>query len=498
MTDNIIDSNTQIDIDLIVPAESNPYVMPDSVFESLKDNIKQNGFIGSILVRKHPLKRGKYEIIDGEHRWRACKELNYSKMSVIVLDYNDINSAIQLIRFNREKGYFDPNKLKTIVDDLIKKTNKALVKDKLHVSNPEFNEMFEQHMEKATKEIKEELQEQINEYTDLFEANAKKEDDFLKKMSEMQQNNPTDLFAKAKEKDNYANIELDKIKLSDIEQADYNPRYMSESERDSLNKSLESFGVVDPIIINLKNNRIIGGHQRYISLTSGNIDGIDTEDMNIIKLGDIGWVFPNKDIKIENEEYEKALNIALNKISGEWEYGQLNDLLSDLQLKDIDISITGFDDLEGSILDMNKQLEDISEIEIEEDDYETIEEIKERKNKENEDKYTMAVDTVSYEPQSEEKPELSALYDTDKYKQLLLKIDNANVSDEEREFLVASATRFIKFDFSKIAEYYCHSDKEMQDIIEELALVIIDFDSAIQKGLVNMSKRVSEVIYDSL
>ena len=58
-------------------------------------------------------------------------------------------------------------------------------------------------------------------------------------------------------------IEIGTIKITEIEPADYNPRIMSEIERTKLRNSMETFGIVDPIIVNLKNNRIIGGHQRY-------------------------------------------------------------------------------------------------------------------------------------------------------------------------------------------------------------------------------------------
>ena len=54
-----------------------------------------------------------------------------------------------------------------------------------------------------------------------------------------------------------------KIKLIDIQPAEYNPRYITTDELTKLANSIHSFGFVDPIIVNLKNNRIVGGHQRY-------------------------------------------------------------------------------------------------------------------------------------------------------------------------------------------------------------------------------------------
>ena len=77
-----------------------------------------------------------------------------------------------------------------------------------------------------------------------------------------------------------------------------------------LKNSIETFGLVDPIIINLDNNTIIGGHQRYKALNK-----LGIESLNLIKLGGIGWCFVNDNIAKLDENYEKALNISLNKTS---------------------------------------------------------------------------------------------------------------------------------------------------------------------------------------
>lgn len=58
-------------------------------------------------------------------------------------------------------------------------------------------------------------------------------------------------------------MEIEKIKITDIKPAEYNPRQITSEELTKLTNSISTFGLVDPIIINLKNNKIIGGHQRY-------------------------------------------------------------------------------------------------------------------------------------------------------------------------------------------------------------------------------------------
>ena len=126
-------------IDSINPSKLNANTMLNNTFEALKDNIEKNGFIGAILVRPDPLYKGKYEIIDGQKRFEAVKSLGASEIPAIVLDYNDINAAINSIRFNREHGYFDKKKTKSLLDDLINKTNKMFVRETLKMNNKEWD-----------------------------------------------------------------------------------------------------------------------------------------------------------------------------------------------------------------------------------------------------------------------------------------------------------------------------------------------------------------------
>ena len=154
-------------------------------------------------------------------------------------------------------------------------------------------------------------------------------------------------------------MEISKIKLTQIEPADYNPRTISADDKKKLRNSLETFGLVDPIIINLKNNRIIGGHQRYDVLLDMVMesDNLAEKEYALIKHGDYGFIFEEEAPSLENEDYEKALNLALNKISGDWDYEKLGSLLDELSLTELDVSITGFEDFE------------INELQFEELDY---------------------------------------------------------------------------------------------------------------------------------
>lgn len=252
-------------------------------------------------------------------------------------------------------------------------------------------------------------------------------------------------------------MEIEKIKVNELKKANYNPRLMPKSEMKKLKNSIKEFGVVDPIIINLKNNTIIGGHQRFEALAE-----LDSEDeWHLLKLGDVGWVFPDTDLKIENESHEKALNIALNRISGEWDYEKLNEVLTELEDSDYDTALTGFDDEE--IEEIAEELGLIDE-EIDEDD-----------------KYVKDKKIIQYEPNGEE-PSIEELFNKEKYEEFVEELENAEIDEEIKKFLMLGATRHISFNFSNIAEFYCHQSKEVQEFMEKQALVFIDYEDAIELG----------------
>ena len=118
---------------------------------------------------------------------------------------------------------------------------------------------------------------------------------------------------------------------ADLLPADYNPRKdlkPGDAEYEKLKRSLETFGYVEPVIWNKTTGRVVGGHQRLKVLM----------DMGMAEI---------QCVVVElSEEKEKALNVALNKISGEWDNDKLALLLADLQGEDFDVSLTGFEPAE--------------------------------------------------------------------------------------------------------------------------------------------------------
>lgn len=110
--------------------------------------------------------------------------------------------------------------------------------------------------------------------------------------------------------------------------AAYNPRKISDSEMESLRRSMRFFGVVEPIIVNKRSGSIVGGHQRVKAAVAEGIESLP-----------VVWV----DL---DDPAERQLNIALNRIRGEWQDEKLAVVLSGLDDAGADLSLTGFGEAE--------------------------------------------------------------------------------------------------------------------------------------------------------
>ena len=124
---------------------------------------------------------------------------------------------------------------------------------------------------------------------------------------------------------------IEKKNTADLLPADYNPRKdlkPGDAEYEKLKRSIEQFGYVEPVIWNKTTGRVVGGHQRLKVLMDM---GLTKVDCVVVEM---------------DEDKEKALNIALNKISGDWDKDKLALLIADLQGADFDVSLTGFEPAE--------------------------------------------------------------------------------------------------------------------------------------------------------
>lgn len=107
-------------------------------------------------------------------------------------------------------------------------------------------------------------------------------------------------------------------------------------------------------------------------------------------------------------------------------------------------------------------------------------------------KYSRKVSTPIYTP-SGRPISIYECYDHQKYLRMCRRIDQSNVSEEQKTFLKLAATRHIVFNYERIADYYANASKEMQELMEKLALVIIDFDKAIENGMVLLNDKMRKL-----
>ncbi len=124
---------------------------------------------------------------------------------------------------------------------------------------------------------------------------------------------------------------IKKKNVAELLPAEYNPRKNlkpGDAEYEKLKRSITEFGYVEPVIWNQTTGRVVGGHQRLKVLKDMGMTEIDCVIIEV------------------SEEKEKALNIALNKISGDWDTDKLALLITDLQGSDFDVSLTGFETAE--------------------------------------------------------------------------------------------------------------------------------------------------------
>lgn len=106
-------------------------------------------------------------------------------------------------------------------------------------------------------------------------------------------------------------------------------------------------------------------------------------------------------------------------------------------------------------------------------------------------KYSSKIEAPIYEPKNQ-KPHILELCDKSKTHRLLVEIDNSTLPIEEKNFLMDAARRHNVFNYEKIADYYAHSSKEMQHLMERSGLVIIDFEKAIQYGFVKLCEDIKQ------
>jgi len=244
----------------------------------------------------------------------------------------------------------------------------------------------------------------------------------------------------------------DTIKLSKLKPNPNNPRVIRDHKFKQLCKSIEDFPKMmrhRPIVVDA-DYVILGGNMRLRALQFLGFKEIPAD-----------WVSVASEF---TEDEKPEFVIKDNTNFGEWDNEALANEWDDKPLEEWGHDVPTWDESE---LEGNK-------IEDSEKEY---------------NEYSKKIDAPIYEPKNE-KPKIIDLFDDTKTKSLLSDIESSNIDKETKDFLKHAAQRHRIFDFSKIADLYAHSDKEVQKLMEDSALVIIDFDSAIRNGFINLSKDI--------
>jgi hypothetical protein len=232
-----------------------------------------------------------------------------------------------------------------------------------------------------------------------------------------------------------------------------NSRTHSEAQVAQIAASIREFGFTNPVLIGEEND-IIAGHGRILAARK-----LGLEEVPCIRLGHL------------SETQKRAYVIADNKLAlnAGWDEELLRVELKGLEEDGFDIGLVGFTAEEIAAL-LNA----------------------EESNNEGGD-YTQKITAPVYEPKGDNPP-IAELIDAAKAEDLLSKVESSNCAPEIKAFLKKASSRHLVFDYGKIAEFYCHADKETQSLMEDLALVVVDFKKALQLGYAKFKDEISDAM----
>ena len=236
-------------------------------------------------------------------------------------------------------------------------------------------------------------------------------------------------------------MNIEKVDIKTLVMNPNNPRTIKDDKFKKLVKSIGDFPEmldVRPIVVD-EDMIVLGGNMRLKACLSAGL-----KEVSIIKFNDL------------DEEKKKEFIVKDNVGYGEWDF--------DLLLEDWD---------KEKLIDWGMDLPKDSTV----------------------DEYTKKIEIPIYEP-SITKPFVSELYNIDKYNELVADIENSNITEMEKLFLKMAATRHIIFSYDLVADYYSNSDKELQELMEKSALVLVDFNKAIEYGFIKLADDIKKQYSD--
>jgi len=252
-------------------------------------------------------------------------------------------------------------------------------------------------------------------------------------------------------------MKIENIKTESLVPYARNAKLHDESQVSKIASSIREFGFNNPVLVDgEKPPGIIAGHGRVLAAKK-----LGLAEVPCIRLSHL------------TEAQRRAYILADNRLAelgGGWDSEMLKLELADLGELDVDLEGIGFgvDDLADMDLDMGAG------------------------EGEKEENYSRKIEAPIYEPQGP-KPSLPEMFDDSKTRKLCAAIEASDIPKDEKAFLIAAAQRHTVFRFDKVAEYYAQSDPALQRLFEDSALVIIDFDKAIEDGFVLLTERLQKL-----
>lgn len=249
-------------------------------------------------------------------------------------------------------------------------------------------------------------------------------------------------------------IEVKETPLDQIKEYERNARTHSKEQIAQIAESIRQFGFTNPVLID-RDGVLIAGHGRLAAARTLAMKAVPT--ITLDKL---------------NPAQVKALRIADNKIAlnSGWDVAALAEEFGKLADVQFDLALTGFS------LKEVKFATDRGDVQIEQIDQ----------------AYTRKVKSPVYEITGK-RPGLAELFDTKKVRALIEEIEASSQPEAVKAFLIEAAHRHAVFNYAKIAEFYAHADADLQTLMEKSALVIIDFNAAIENGYVKLTDELAQM-----
>ena len=254
-----------------------------------------------------------------------------------------------------------------------------------------------------------------------------------------------------------------------------NSRTHSPEQISQIAASVREFGFTNPVLVD-EDGTIIAGHGRVLAAQK-----LDLAEIPVMVAR--GWT------DAQRRAYVLADNqIALN---AGWNVELLQIELADLHAQEFNLGLIGFDPAELTSIMYDAVLP--SREPPQEGDNTTSGDGAPDPEASEGEVYSRKITAPIYEPKGE-CPPVSALVDNAKTQELVAAINAADLPADVAAFLTQAAERHTVFNFARIADFYAHAEPALQRLMEASALVIIDFEQAIESGFVSLTKRLGDLV----